>query len=82
MDLLSLNIHNPMSNTRQPFSSTILSALAPVGGVDSNGKTQTIHSSPTQEGEGLIVSNKEILDKLDTLIQIQVEIRDLLLNFK
>jgi hypothetical protein len=69
-------------HNRPPFSSAVLSALAPVGGQDSDGRTQTIHTSPTTEGEALVVTNREILDRLDQLIQINIEIRDLLLKIR
>jgi hypothetical protein len=70
-----------MSN-RTPFSSSVLSSLAPVGGQDSEERTQNVHVSSTTAGMGLVVTNREILDKLDQLLNVNIEIRDLLLKIR
>jgi len=67
---------------RPPFSSSVLSSLTPIGGQDSEDRTQNVHVSPTTEGVGLIVTNREILDKLDQLLSVNIEIRDLLLKIR
>lgn len=69
-------------NNRPPFSSHVLSALTPVGGTSPEGSTQTAGVSPTSQGIGIVITNNDILARLDALIEINTQIRDLLLQFK